>query len=273
MKVRTISGIIAIFFVVAAITLNCYFSIVSTVILCILAAFATYEMLHNTGCVKNIWFNLIAMLYASVAQLAYNFEIFDVVPITVVYVIIVALFAVFDHKNFADRQVAMALGMPIAIAFAFSSFERLLNNADGNGVLYFVMLINFSSVADTLAYFTGKAIGKHKLAPVVSPKKTIEGSLGGIVGSIVGAVVITLVFEKIVGGVDINLPLFLLITPFMAVLGMIGDLFTSAIKRNYNVKDYGNLIPGHGGILDRTDSLLLVAPVLDILIKYTPIVS
>jgi len=272
MKVRTISGIIAICFVIAAITLNCYFSFVSVVILCVLAAFATYEILHNTGCIKNIWFNLIAMLYAACAQLAYNLEA-DVIPLTVVYVIIVALFAVFGHKNFADRQVAMALGMPIAIAYAFSAFERLLNNADGNGVLYFVMLINFSSVADTFAYFTGKAIGKHKLAPVVSPKKTIEGSLGGMIGSVIGAVAIILIFENLVGGVDINLPFFLIITPFMAVLGMIGDLFTSAIKRSYNIKDYGNLIPGHGGILDRTDSLLLVAPVLDILIKYTPIVS
>ena len=273
MKVRVISGIIAIALIVALLTLNCYFSIVSIVALCILSAFATYEILNNTGCVKNITFTLIAMLYSAAAQLAYNFEFFNVTALTVTYVIIVAVTAVFDHENFKEQQVTMAISMPIVITYAFSTFATLLNSADKNGILYFVMLINFSSVADTFAYFTGCAFGRHKLAPVVSPKKTIEGAIGGVIGSMLGALLITLIFEKAVGSVDINLGIFLAITPVLTFLGMLGDLFTSAIKRNYNIKDYGNLLPGHGGVLDRTDSLLLVAPVLVLLLEYLPLVK
>ncbi len=273
MKTRIISGVIAIATVIGLLVFNSYFSIVSVVVLCILSALATFEMLNNTGCIKNILFTLIAMLYSVAAQIAYNFENFNVVAITVAYVAIVAVFAVFDHENFGERQITMAVGMPIALTYAFSTFGTLLNNADGNGILYFVMLANFSSVADTFAYFTGCAIGKHKLAPVVSPKKTIEGAIGGIVGSLVGTLLITVIFEKAIGEVDINLWVFLAITPVLTVLGMIGDLFTSAIKRNCRIKDYGNLIPGHGGVLDRTDSFLLVAPVLALIIEYIPLVK
>ena len=279
MLVRTISGIIAIIVVIALLTVNFYFGIVASIALCILAALATYEMLHNTGCVKNVALNIIAMVYAAGTQLlynldrAYNFEYPVVAISTVAYVVIVAFFAVFAHKSVGERQITMAIAMPIAIAYAYAAFESLLNSADGHGLFYFALLLNFSSVADTSAYFVGKAFGKHKLAPVVSPKKTIEGSVGGILGSLIGAVIFCFGYEFIAKGVDVNLLILLAITPVMCVLGMIGDLFTSAIKRNYGIKDYGNLIPGHGGILDRTDSLLLVAPVLALVIQFVEIVK
>ena len=273
MLVRTISGTVAVLLVIALLALNHFFGFFATITLCILAAFATYEMLHNTGCIKNAFLNLIAVIYAAAAQLAYNVDMIDVELVTIAYVVIVALFAVFAHKTIGERQVAMALAMPVVIAYAFAALERLLNHADGHGLFYFALLLNFSSVADTSAYFVGKTFGKHKLAPVVSPKKTIEGSVGGLIGSLIGAVIFTFGYEFLVKGADVNLWLLLAITPVMCILGMLGDLFTSAIKRNYDVKDYGNLIPGHGGILDRTDSILMVAPALDLFLRYVPIVN
>ena len=105
------------------------------------------------------------------------------------------------------------------------------------------------------AYFVGVTCGKHKLCPNISPKKTVEGAIGGVVSSIVVTVILSLCFSK-----SLILPIVLTI-PF-CILGMVGDLFASAIKRSVNLKDYGNLIPGHGGILDRVDSIIMIAPLL-----------
>ncbi len=132
-----------------------------------------------------------------------------------------------------------------------------------NGV-YLVWLIFVSSWGnDTFAYFTGVLIGKHKMAPVLSPKKSIEGAIGGIVGAtalgvIYGSIVSTRMTEELVS----PMLTFAVASCIGAMLAIVGDLAASAIKRNYNVKDYGKLIPGHGGILDRFDSVIFTAPVV-----------
>ncbi|MFR2469598.1 MAG: phosphatidate cytidylyltransferase [Lachnospira sp.] len=132
-----------------------------------------------------------------------------------------------------------------------------------NGV-YLVWLIFVSSWGnDTFAYFTGVLIGKHKMAPILSPKKSIEGAIGGIVGAtalgvIYGSIVSTKMTEELVS----PMLTFAVASCIGAMLAIVGDLAASAIKRNYNVKDYGKLIPGHGGILDRFDSVIFTAPVV-----------
>jgi phosphatidate cytidylyltransferase len=107
------------------------------------------------------------------------------------------------------------------------------------------------------AYFVGVSMGKTKLCPEISPKKTVEGSLGGIVSSVIVTLIITLCF----GYFDKILPTLLLTIP-LCVAGMAGDLFASIIKRKVGIKDYGDLIPGHGGILDRVDSILFISPLV-----------
>ena len=111
------------------------------------------------------------------------------------------------------------------------------------------------------AYFVGSAIGKHKLCPNISPKKTVEGAIGGIISSIIVTAILALCFSK-----SIWLPLVLTIP--LCILGMIGDLFASAIKRSVGLKDYSNLIPGHGGILDRVDSIIMIVPLMYVLISF-----
>jgi phosphatidate cytidylyltransferase len=107
------------------------------------------------------------------------------------------------------------------------------------------------------AYFVGVSIGKTKLCPQISPKKTVEGALGGIVSSIIVTAIITLCY----GYFDKILPTLLITIP-LCVVGMAGDLFASIIKRKVGIKDYGDLIPGHGGILDRVDSILFISPLV-----------
>ena len=114
------------------------------------------------------------------------------------------------------------------------------------------------------AYFTGTLIGKHKLCPNISPKKTIEGAVGGIVVGIAFAMVIMLTFDRF------NIITLLFSIPF-CLLGIIGDLFASVIKRSVGLKDFGNLIPGHGGVLDRFDSMILIAPITEVLLNILPV--
>ena len=115
---------------------------------------------------------------------------------------------------------------------------------------------------DTCAYCVGMLFGKHKLAPVLSPGKSVEGALGGIVGSaLVGALYAYFLVEKVVSEQEVTW-VFVLISAAGAVISQVGDLAASAIKRNHDIKDYGHLIPGHGGILDRFDSMLFTAPAI-----------
>ena len=131
------------------------------------------------------------------------------------------------------------------------------------GGIYMVWLIFISSwICDTCAYLSGMAIGKHKLAPVLSPKKSIEGAVGGVVGAgLVGALFGWLVLERVFADQNITW-IAAVICAAGAVISQVGDLAASGIKRNHNIKDYGKLIPGHGGIMDRFDSVLFTAPII-----------
>ena len=126
-----------------------------------------------------------------------------------------------------------------------------------------VWLIFISSwICDTCAYLTGMAIGKHKLAPVLSPKKSIEGAIGGVVGSALVGALFAWLFLIPETGSDAMIWVVALISAAGAVISQVGDLSASAIKRNHDIKDYGKIIPGHGGIMDRFDSVLFTAPVI-----------
>lgn len=129
--------------------------------------------------------------------------------------------------------------------------------------IYTVWMIFISSwICDTCAYAVGMLIGKHKLAPVLSPKKSIEGAVGGIAGSaLVGAAYAYFMVEHVIEQQQITW-IFVLISAVGAVISQVGDLAASAIKRNHEIKDYGKLIPGHGGVMDRFDSVIFTAPMI-----------
>lgn len=128
---------------------------------------------------------------------------------------------------------------------------------------FFIWLIFISSwVSDTFAYFSGSLLGRHKLAPILSPKKSIEGAIGGILGAaIVGGAFTWFFIDPLIPGKSITL-VFVVISAIGSIVAQIGDLAASAIKRNEDIKDYGALIPGHGGIMDRFDSVIFTAPMI-----------
>lgn len=167
---------------------------------------------------------------------------------------------VFTFPRFHADQVMNAFFCFVyaCVMFAFLYLTRSLPNG-----IYLVWLIFLSSwICDTCAYFVGMSIGKHRLAPVLSPKKSIEGAIGGIAGSaLVGALYGALILDKVFA--DQNMIwITAVICGVGSVISQIGDLAASGIKRNHGIKDYGKLIPGHGGIMDRFDSVLFTAPII-----------
>jgi phosphatidate cytidylyltransferase len=169
-------------------------------------------------------------------------------------VIVMSLLCLFDieHKEPAD---AMATLTGIFYVIFFSSHVTLVEQTGEYGVMVWLIFLTAFGT-DIMAYFTGYALGKHKLAPKISPKKTIEGSIGGILGS----VIFCAVFGYFV--IPRLLAHCIVLGALGGILSQFGDLTASIFKRKMGIKDYGNLIPGHGGILDRFDSVLFTAPMV-----------
>lgn len=167
---------------------------------------------------------------------------------------------VFSFPRFRAEQVMTAFfcAFYAPVLFTFIFLTRNLPNG-----IYMVWMIFISSwICDTCAYLTGMAIGKHKLAPVLSPKKSIEGAVGGVVGSaLVGTAFGYFALERVFADQNVTW-IAALICGVGAVISQVGDLAASGIKRNHDIKDYGKLIPGHGGIMDRFDSVLFTAPII-----------
>lgn len=175
--------------------------------------------------------------------------------ISIVYIVVCAILILIKQADFDLSKIAVLCGMPLLYAFAFSTISSIITAT--NGIYYLLLILNFSSVCDMGAYFVGVSYGKRKLCPEISPNKTVEGALGGIVSSVVVSLIITLCYGKFTA----IIPTVLLTIP-LCIAGMAGDLFASVIKRKTEIKDYGNLIPGHGGVLDRVDSMLFIAPLV-----------
>ena len=253
MKTRIISGVIMALIVGVILAIGYLWApIVISIAVALLAAGAVYEILHNAAGIKNKAVIIGACVFAAATVLAGELlSIYGFFTVIVLYCIYAVVMILVNHKDFDLGKIALVYGMPLPFAMAFYFLNVIINN--DSGIYYLLLLLNFSSVCDMGAYFTGVTIGKHKLCPEISPKKTVEGAIGGIVSSVIFTVIISLLFKKFSIGI-------LLVTIPLCILGMIGDLFASAIKRSVGLKDYGNLIPGHGGIMDRLDSIIMIAP-------------
>lgn len=155
-----------------------------------------------------------------------------------------------DSKRYNLNDALFLVGSTLFVGLSFNLLILLRNVS----LSYVIYLFIISTITDTFAYITGKYIGKNKLAPLISPKKTIEGLLGGtVMGVIAGTIYFTTVINP-----TIDLGIIIFITTCLSLLGQLGDLIFSSIKRYYGQKDFSNLIPGHGGILDRLDSIIFI---------------
>ena len=263
MKQRVISGPVLV--VILAITL--YFGgIVTCGLMALVSLVGNMELLRVYGVNKKTP-GIVCYLATVLYYIAIYLDRMDIiVPMMVVYLLVMLAVYVLTFPTYSDKQI-MAAFMDFFYVSVMLSFVYLIRNMEHGLVL--VLLIFVSSwINDTCAYFVGRALGKHKMAPVLSPKKSIEGLIGGIVGAGVFGAVFGILFDKYVETMNYAPLLFAVVGAVGALPAVIGDLAASAIKRNNDIKDYGKLIPGHGGILDRFDSIIFTAPIIYYLLVY-----
>src|SRR5699024_2301011 len=172
----------------------------------------------------------------------------------VILALILILFVyVFTYPKYDAHQIAAAFLGIVYVAVMLSYIYLTRNLENGHFIVWLIFLCSWG--CDTCAYCVGMLIGKHKMAPVLSPKKSVEGAVGGVIG----AALLGVAYAAATKG---PMAEYAVICAAGALISMVGDLAASAVKRNQGIKDYGKLIPGHGGILDRFDSVIITAPVI-----------
>ena len=277
MKARVLFGVIG--FVAVLLALYVFPAIVLEIAVAVLCLFATYEVIGTTRLVHNR-LELLLCLLVSVGLAVGHFSVLpldlqDVVQ-GLIFVLLVGSFAIElkFHDSMNVSQVSWGFFGALIVPYLMLSLLRIfqmdflpIGDTDLQ-IGQFIVLLPLLAAwgADTCALFAGMFFGKHKLAPVVSPKKTVEGAVGGVVG---GAVLVLLAALLMNTFLDLDMPIWaaLVLGGVGAVLGEIGDLSFSIIKRQTGIKDYGHIFPGHGGVLDRFDSVLFVAPFAEILFR------
>ncbi len=182
--------------------------------------------------------------------------------LTVILAVLVCMMAVyvFSYPKYQTEQVSGAYFGFVYVAVMLSCIYQLRMMENGVYLVWLIFLASWGS--DTCAYCVGMLIGKHKMTPLLSPKKSVEGAVGGVVGAALLGVIYACAVSSQLSGDANHMLSFAIICALGALISMVGDLAASAIKRNHDIKDYGKLIPGHGGILDRFDSVIFVSPVI-----------
>ena len=245
---------------------------VAAVVMSLLLSIGTYEMLYKTGLIRRPRLILYAMLMAFGVTMWSYFDAIHAYLMLLLLAFTVLLFAemMMDHVKVHIEMLGLCYLGGFVVPYLLSALIRILTMSVGRYMILIPFVVAFMS--DAGAYFVGLKFGKHKLAPVVSPNKTIEGALGGIAAAMVSMLIYALILDLLPVGLVVSYSLAVLYGLIGSLAGMFGDLCFSVIKRQTGIKDYGNLIPGHGGVLDRFDSLMTVAPLMEALLLLAPMV-
>lgn len=186
------------------------------------------------------------------------------------YVFLLFCEAIASKNTLGLERLGGTFFLTLFIPLALTSLLRIRQMEGWRFYILFPFVAAFLS--DACAYFAGLTLGRHKLAPVLSPKKTVEGAVGGFLGATLGMMLYGFIWSRVFGG-GMRYPVLALYGALGSVVSQIGDLSFSCIKREYGIKDFGNLFPGHGGVLDRFDSVILCAPLMELLLQLVPVVK
>lgn len=225
-----------------------------------LCAVSAYELLWRTNAVRDKRYVFLACLLAAyvpiwMAYLRTVRQIWSLLFGIFVVLVVLSVMWLKDEKQGSFAKLALTMFGGMVFPFLYSTL-LLLHEF---GVSVFLLPFLAAWTTDTGAYFVGRFLGKHKLAPIVSPKKTVEGAVGGVLICILCMVAYGLIVNRWFDG-GFSLVFLAVAGLVLSVLSQIGDLSLSIIKREYTIKDYGVVFPGHGGVLDRFDSVLFTAP-------------
>ena len=281
MKTRIITAVVGLG--VLAVVLAFFDTFLFDLVLSAICLLAIHEVFSAMGFGKKQWylyaaavpFTLLVMLTSSQSVRAL------ILPFCFLLVLFLNVCQIAHVQTLDFGKLSGYVYFSGVIVFCFYSLihlKRCLPFAQYRyDAIYFILLILcFAWGGDTAAYFAGRAFGKHKLAPIVSPHKTVEGAIGGIFGSVLAGVVLTLVYSFLSASHNVitiqvqprHYAILVVMGAIASALGILGDLFASSVKRQVGIKDYGTIFPGHGGILDRFDSVMFIAPFVSIAVRY-----
>ena len=280
MKTRVITAIVGIIVLIGVMfTFN---TPIFNLVVAAITLIAVHEIYGAMGFEKKDWLLYVVQIpYVLLVMLSgYSSARRLLMPASFVLVVFYAIYLVVRNGSISYQKASGLVMFSGIVTFCFYSFillkELLPVDRFGYDAMFFILLILcFAWGGDTCAYFAGRAFGKHKLCPVVSPKKTVEGAIGGVLGTMAFGVIITLVYSVAADRLEaftrsnIGVSMYVIIALLgcvAAVLGIYGDLFASVVKRQCGIKDYGTIFPGHGGILDRFDSVMFIAPFVTMVI-------
>ncbi len=271
MRTRLISAGVGIIIGVAILFLDNIFVYCAGI--CFLSSVAVWELTRAIKCDKFKllrWASIVmgAVFPIAIILLWVNFLI---LPLAMAYIIVMALIMLKNHKEVSFEKVLACGAAGGLLPTSLSSIVLLRYSQSGEPLgIFMVLFILFCAwFGDSGAYFVGTFFGKHKLCPLISPKKTVEGLIGGVVTvGVVTAITVLIYNSFILTEHQLSYAVLIPLSMVASLAGVVGDLSASVIKREYNVKDFGNIMPGHGGVLDRFDSVTLVAPFLYVAMSY-----
>lgn len=271
MKVRIISALVAI--ALAVLVLFFLPTAVFYIVISLISGLAGFELVRVVKKECHPAMLVGAVIAAGAAPLCGLFDrLLWASLLLLAFGLFLTLIQVFNHTQ-PVTVTAYVFFVTLYAAFTFFCVGVLRGRE--NGLYYVVLALLIPWLSDTGAYFTGTFLGKHKMCPAVSPKKTWEGFVGGWIFSVLASVGATLLYWWIAAGrVDMVIVWQVALTALIvSPVSVVGDLFTSVIKRQYNIKDMGTIMPGHGGVMDRFDSVCLSAPVVLVLVQLMPLVK
>lgn len=266
---RIITGAVGILVLIPICLLS--HTMVWPIAIAIFSLIAVEEMLSCIGAQKEKAFAIPARIYALMPLftyfVAYYFQWMDlfraIFLFTGIFFITEQITAMLCANRYPTEKLYSMIALVIYVTVSLTAIcmIRTIDHGHKEGQYIYLLMFFGAWISDTFAYFTGKFFGKHKLAPAISPKKTVEGSIGGVVANMIAFAGYALVLKHAFD-VSANVLLFAVLGALFSAVGQFGDLFASGIKRHFDIKDYGKLFPGHGGVLDRFDSTLAIASVM-----------
>lgn len=268
MKTRVITGAVLVLALLVMVLIP--YKWIAAVVFGLLMSIGSYELLYGTGLVHH---SRLVIYGAAMAFAVTMWSYFGAVQAYLMLLIMAYLVVLFgemmlDHVKVRFDMLAMTFVAGFVVPFLLSAVVRILSMKIGR---YFIMIpFIVAYFNDAGAYLVGMKYGRHKLSPVVSPNKTYEGMLGGLAGSVLGMLLYALVLQ-FAFHFRVNYLLAIVYGILGSGVGVFGDLCFSVVKRQTGIKDYGNLFPGHGGVLDRFDSMMLVAPLIEVFLTLLPL--
>ena len=230
-------------------------TVVFPIAISLLCTVACYEMLKCMGQLKHAALSVPVILFGAGMPIVARYAHEYIVPLILLLFCYITVCSVIGYRKADVTKIGIAFYEIFSIIVGFTLLVRVRDLRPYEYLIIFVA----AWMTDTFAYFTGCFLGKHKLCPEISPKKTVEGAIGGVVGAVVGSVILAFIINGCGVGVHFNVLEAALTAIPLSFIGQIGDLSASLAKRHFGVKDYGNIFPGHGGVLDRFDSIIPIA--------------